>query len=121
MLYCRLIVERYRIMRFLNFLVHFKTSKNVLELFFVAELNHRILFHQKQTWVTNCLGRGQEFAFFFDEFAIFNPWGSWLFVIDTFNHLIKIERNGEFLSTVSISIYDKVIALLVFSPDATLV
>lgn len=116
---CWLIVVHHRIMRFLNFLVHFKTSKNILKLSLVAELDGRIWSDQKQAWITNCLRRGQEFAFFLDKFAIINPRGFWLLVFNAFNHLVEVKGNGKFLSAVSISINNEMVTLLVFSPDAT--
>ena len=68
-----------------------------------------------------CLGRWQEFALIFNELSITDSRRVRLLVLDTFDHLIQVERDRQFFSRVSIGIHNEEVTFFILSPQSTLI
>ena len=73
-------------------------SKEVLKLTFTVELSGSILPDKEETWFRDCLWWWKELAFLFDVLSILNARRVWLFVINTLDHLVQVERDTKLLS-----------------------
>jgi hypothetical protein len=67
------------------------------------------------------LGRWQELALVFDEFSITDSGRVRLLVLDTFDHLVQVERDRQFLSRVSVGIHNEEVTFLILGPESTLI
>jgi hypothetical protein len=70
--------------------------------------------------MANCLGRRQELALVLNVLPISDPWGVWLFVFNSFYHLVQIKRHRKFLHGFTISIHNKEVSFFVLGPDTAL-
>ena len=67
--------------------------EEVLEKILIHVLSSAILRNQEEARVGDSLRRRQEFAFLLNILSICDAWRARLLIVDTLNHLIKIERD----------------------------
>lgn len=67
--------------------------EQVVQLCLAVELSSALLSHQEQSRLSHRLRWWQELAFFFDVLSFRNTRGGRFFVVDSFHHLIEVERH----------------------------
>ena len=95
--------------------------EQVVELGLAEEFCRAVLSNQEQSWFSHRLGWWQEFTFFLDVLAFWDPWRPGLFVINALDHLVQVKRHRELLSRVAICINHEVIAFFVLGPHSALI
>lgn len=114
------IVDNYTFVAGDDVAVFVVAHEQVLKLVLVHELSRAVVLDEEESGVRHSLGRRQEFALIFNILAVFDPRGRRLFVVDSLDHLVKVEGHGQLLGRITIGVDDEMIALLIGRPDASL-